>query len=129
MTSVNVLNLFFQDDKSKEMLNSQCLAISIIVGVVSIFYKTFEGNHKLTGETLFEKALHWYNVSTEDEEVISKFHHLGMSLAFLQAARVVASDASLEQRTRVEISRFLRKIESSLVKTRQIMENTIRKTK
>lgn len=70
-------------------------------------------NVRIAGDAM-AKAMHWERVAAQDKLLLMRVQHLSMAASFVDMARVLASDAVIEQTSRVHVRAMASRIEREL---------------
>ena len=93
---------------------------SAIVGMAALSNSMHATSHpsRTQAYDLVTKALHWRDVALQDSTSAWKLTHSAYAIAFLQSARMVADDATLEQLTRTDIARLSKTLDEMAAEAR-----------
>ncbi len=104
----------------------QCSTISLVLLIVSVVAKlameSTDTPTSVAARNLVEKAVHWKHVAKSDTSALNAHHHYVVSLTFLQAARELVTDTSLEHLSGIDIQNFTASVEHRLTTARQSLE-------
>lgn len=77
-------------------------------------------------KALVHQAAEWHGMAAQDESPLYAMRHASLALAYLTAARLVASDTSIQKSTGVEVHRTLQDYEEDLRKRTQKVSKSCR---
>jgi hypothetical protein len=109
----------------------QCSAISFLLLTASVVSRvaveTSERPTATAARKLVERALHWTSVADADADAdgggggdrLNVYHHLVTALAFLYAAREIATDRELERVTGVDVVSSVTTLERRVARLHQ----------
>ena len=91
-------------------------AVTSALLVASVVSKlvVLEAHVTSRGVLLLQRALYWRDVADAEAPGAAQFEHYAMALAFVYAARELATDTDLEWASGVEVGRALKHIERRL---------------
>lgn len=108
-----------------------CLKSTSVLLVASLASKLFVDDvgsrcdHAV--QVLIDKALHWRSVALNDSDPLNAYHHLIVSLTFVQSARELMSDAHIESHVGVDVPVLMKELEKKIAKKRQNIRPQTRK--
>ena len=94
-----------------------CSFVTCIVVIISIILKIV--NSQLdkdvvfsNGVSLLKQSMKWLDLSKQDGSFETSYQHANYAIAYLQAARHVASDTILEQGSGVDVHKYSKTVDS-----------------
>jgi len=105
----------------RQLLLLHCGIVTSILVVVSLLSRLLvdSSNASSKGAYLLEKAMYWYDVAQADDDDTLRIEHCATAVAFMDAAREVATDNELETAAGIDLSKLSRRLERSLVVARE----------
>lgn len=100
-----------QDTKAYTVDCIQVIAGFFIIAVLMKFVEQKSGGHdENMASTFVDQANKWYSMSLQDKQSVYSMQHVDYAIAYLNAARHIASDTSLERSTGLDIHKVYRKV-------------------
>lgn len=88
------------------------MLVLLCATAVGPFLTSTSSKEQSIGRAMVSEAQQWYDISTQDQNLQIKAQHVAFAHAYLQAARHVADDASLERLTKIDIHALHKSIEA-----------------
>ncbi len=100
-----------QDPKAYTVDCVQVITGFFILAVILKFVEQkSRGHDEDIASSFIDQANKWYNMSLQDKQSVYGMQHVDYAIAYLNAARHIASDTSLERSTGLDIHKVYRKI-------------------
>jgi hypothetical protein len=100
-----------------------CAVVTAVTTVMSIACKLVVETPQLVSKSsgLLERAFHWRDVARSEENMLLRYQHYAMAVAFVRAAMEVHSD--LEHAAGVDVARECRRMEQAMTTVRETLMN------
>lgn len=82
----------------------------IILVLIKFLEQRSRGHDENIASSFVDQANKWYSMSLQDKQSMYSLQHVDYAIAYLNAARHIASDTSLERSTGLDIHKFYRKV-------------------
>lgn len=79
------------------------LVVSMLIKLIEPFNNSPSEKDNSIARNMLEQANYWYNMSSQDKSTQSKNQHIAYAVAYLNAARHITSDATLERLTGLDV--------------------------
>lgn len=104
----------------------QCISTTFVLAIVCVvsrmYVETRDTGKESLSQRLLQKAFYWQNMRGADAMALHR--HRAMALAFLDAARETAADATLERMAGVDVGHLRAQMERELVAARDAVTKT-----
>jgi len=102
-------------------LTKCCIVVTVVVLIISLISRLLvdSSNVSTKGAYLVDKAMYWDELAHAENDPLLRIEHCANALAFMNAAREVATDVELETAAGIDISKTLRRLERNVVAARE----------
>lgn len=107
------------------MLSHTLYAVStvvalVIASVVTQIHPQSDNALVEAAADLVQRAMQWRETAVQDTDPALRLQHAASALAYMQAARSLARDGSIERRLGIDVARLSRSMERRVQEARQI---------
>ena len=102
-----------RDDMKLYLMDSLYVTLGflILLSLMKMMESTTHTSDVSVAKILLEQAAKWYKISLQDTQNIYSMQHANYSVAYLNAARHIASDTTLERISGLDIHKLFKKID------------------
>lgn len=104
---------------------SQAIATTTVLLVVSLVTKLAFESGDASGDSgggeLVRQAVHFRTLATQDADAALRLQHLAMALAYIDAARALHRDETLERSSGRDVARLARHLERQVAEARKAL--------
>ena len=102
-----------RDDMKTYLMDSLYVTLGclVLLSLMKMMESTSHTSDVSVAKVLLEQAAKWYKISLQDTENIYSMQHANYSVAYLNAARHIASDTTLERLSGLDIHKLFKKID------------------